>query len=37
LGLAISQRLCRLMDGEIKAQSRPRSGSTFTVCLPVRQ
>lgn len=35
LGLAISAQLCRLMDGEIRVDSRPKQGSTFTVTLPL--
>jgi signal transduction histidine kinase len=34
LGLAISSRLCKMMGGEIVAESEPGIGSTFTVRLP---
>ena len=34
LGLTISRRLCRLMGGDITAQSTPGEGSTFTIRLP---
>ena len=34
LGLALSQRLCHLMGGEITAVSEPGIGSTFTIRLP---
>jgi PAS domain S-box-containing protein len=34
LGLAISERLCRLMGGSISVESRPNEGSTFTIKLP---
>ena len=34
LGLTISRRLCRLMGGDITAESTPGEGSTFTIRLP---
>jgi signal transduction histidine kinase len=34
LGLSISRRLCRLMGGDVDAESHPGKGSVFTVTLP---
>jgi len=34
LGLSLSQRLCRMMGGDIRATSEPGAGSTFTIRLP---
>ena len=34
LGLALSQRLCRLMGGDISVVSEPGIGSTFTIRIP---
>ena len=36
LGLALSQRLCRLMGGDIKVQSKLGEGSSFTIIVPKR-
>jgi two-component system sensor kinase len=36
LGLVISQRFCQLMGGSITVESKPGSGSVFTVLLPAR-
>jgi signal transduction histidine kinase/ActR/RegA family two-component response regulator len=35
LGLALSQKLCRLMDGDISVESQAGKGSCFTIRLPV--
>jgi signal transduction histidine kinase/ligand-binding sensor domain-containing protein len=37
LGLALSQRLCRLLGGQITVQSEPGRGTRFVVRLPVDQ
>lgn len=35
LGLPLSQRLCRLMQGDISVESRPGVGSCFTIRVPL--
>jgi signal transduction histidine kinase len=35
LGLALSQKLCRLMGGDITVQSKPKEGSCFTIRMPL--
>ena len=37
LGLAITYKLVTLLEGTIRVQSAPGSGSTFEVCLPMRE
>lgn len=36
LGLALGRKLCRLMQGDLVAESRLGQGSTFTIVLPAR-
>lgn len=37
LGLALSQKLCKLMGGEIRVQSQAGTGSRFTIRLPLSE
>lgn len=37
LGLAITYKLVTLLDGTIRVQSVPGNGSTFEICLPMRE
>ncbi|MEZ4315924.1 MAG: ATP-binding protein [Myxococcota bacterium] len=37
LGLALSRRLCQMMDGDIEVHSQPGSGSRFTIDLPTAE
>ena len=34
IGLALTYEIIQALNGEIKVQSQPRKGSTFTVCIP---
>ena len=37
LGLSIAQWIVRLHDGEIRAESAPGEGTTFTITLPINR
>jgi signal transduction histidine kinase len=36
LGLALSKKLCHMLDGDIEVQSEPGKGSTFSIWLPMQ-
>ncbi|HVW83730.1 MAG TPA: response regulator, partial [Bryobacteraceae bacterium] len=36
LGLALTRRFCRMMGGDVNAESEPGKGSTFTIRLPLQ-